>query len=563
MSKDILIAAGAIVLLAACSGDYEALDPVTLSVPLRIQASIAETSGTRVSDNGTEWESGDNIYLYGTVDGTVVDGLNYARYTYQEVEEDDAEKTVFWTAASGDYYFPNTKTVSLTAVHIPGESVESFPADGVLTNQPVQDFLYASTTASYANNNVELEFKHAMAQLSFDFVSSWLTKEELKALTFDITGLSTTGSFNTLTGEATGGTSSTLINQSADTPITIYPLSAATDVIMSFVANNNNYQVTLSGATFAPGKSYAYTVEIDKVEASLVGSEISSTWDNSARTGAIIPPYAGRYIIGDYDYNDYDNRWMYDIVFSDGSYMHTTESSGGEFKESLNLRGDQKDAVRGVVYWLGSPIEKGDVYLPSNCTHGLIVALNDAAPKDYWSKQTSSVNDGDWRSEYADYTWIDVCRYDYSQLQVMYGYGFTTILRCYNEYVNNDIDYVVLPVKYVDEYDEKYSIYNTSGWYLPSTKELGTLCVGISYRLIWGNNGSTPGCAIATAVNNVFKLLGTSIATELSPSYWTGTRQTIEKNSANYVDIDVPTYHYYGGVGYWPDPCWIRAICAF
>jgi hypothetical protein len=138
----------------------------------------------------------------------------------------------------------------------------------------------------------------------------------------------------------------------------------------------------------------------------------------------------------------------------------------------------------------------------------------------------------------------------------MYGYEFTTVLRAYNE-TKSELDDLVLPVLYLDNYKD---IYNTSGWYIPSPKELATLCVDGNYRVIWGNNGRTPGNATATAVNQVLSLLGESLATPLYDSYWTSSRQTKSLNSGNYVDIS----DNYGGVGYTGD--WLkyaRGVCAF
>lgn len=254
MSKDILIAAGAIVLLAACSGDYEALDPVTPSVPLRIQASIAETSGTRVSDNGTEWESGDNIYLYGTVDGTAVDGLSPACYTYSV----DKNKVGSWTTTGGTYYFQDTKTVlTLTAVYLP--SVTSFPADGAFEELAAQDLLYASaTTASYNSGDVSLTFKHLMAKVTFKLSGASGTLP-----TFSVTNLITKGSFDALKGTLTAGTTyTTLTGQSFGTAIFVYPNSTQKDLTVTFLYNSKYYVATISKATFMAGCSYEYTISV-------------------------------------------------------------------------------------------------------------------------------------------------------------------------------------------------------------------------------------------------------------------------------------------------------------
>jgi hypothetical protein len=339
----------------------------------------------------------------------------------------------------------------------------------------------------------------------------------------------------------------------------VYPQEEGDDVEVTFSLGDVDYEVALSKPTFMSGKIYTYKIKVGEGSASIDEAEISDEWNPCAVY--VNGNLTTRYVIGDYDYDDFDNRWPFDIVFSDGSYMHTTKEKEGDFKESLDLRGDQKDAVRGVVYWLGDPRGKGDSQLPIQCTHGLVVALHDAADGlIYWCQNATSITNSTW-NEYADYPWITIS--DNTELQVMHGYAFTQILDCYNEYVISEEkgdSYLVLPAKYVKEYRETVgNIFNSSGWYVPTPRELGVLSVNENYELVLGSSNASDN-PTAKGVNTVLKLLGASLADELSANYWTSAQDGRYKDCGLYTDV----MRAYGGVGWNNGPnLYVRAICAF
>lgn len=258
VNKHTLWAIGVALALTACSDDGD--NPAALTpVPLQILASIVQQAETRVTA-ASKWETGDCIYIRGVKGGTVESGLNNALYICAV----DGDKVTFTPDSGTDYYFQDTQSVTLTAVCIPGSKGSDIPTDGVLTELSAGDFLFATATASYAGGNVELKFAHQMARVMFRFKNgnADFTTTELASFTFDVSGLVTTGQFDTTTGTATAGSSSTLKGMSANTYIAVYPSSKAEDVDLEFTFGSVEYEVTLSSIQFEAGKSYEYTVTV-------------------------------------------------------------------------------------------------------------------------------------------------------------------------------------------------------------------------------------------------------------------------------------------------------------
>lgn len=137
----------------------------------------------------------------------------------------------------------------------------------------------------------------------------------------------------------------------------------------------------------------------------------------------------------------------------------------------------------GIVFYVGDPT-KDDLTLKADhpeCTHGLALALFEEKSsiwqpkaKDYgklvddWAKQDAeaskciSVHQG----QYGDY------------LNKAVGYNNTKVYRLFNADEANSA-WPVEAVKVVDDYNEECPLpETTSGWYIPSAKELSLMCSG-------------------------------------------------------------------------------------
>lgn len=149
--------------------------------------------------------------------------------------------------------------------------------------------------------------------------------------------------------------------------------------------------------------------------------------------------------------------------------------SDGSYSESLN---SQKTCI-GVVFYVGD-VAKDDESLRAKLGntnkgyHGLVVALKDVS---------STI----WMSKYKD---VGVSM----DLNLMNGYANTQKMIAWNNNdanIGNQIDIVFKINAFATQYPAPKS---SSGWYLPSIKELSTLCSGYSDNALkndWKARGTT------------------------------------------------------------------------
>lgn len=119
----------------------------------------------------------------------------------------------------------------------------------------------------------------------------------------------------------------------------------------------------------------------------------------------------------------------------------------------------------GVIFYVGD-VAKDDSELKnkigdtSHGTHGLVLGLKDASTYTQWQETTTAV------------TGVS------TEINKMNGYANTQILKTWNANGSNN-DKKVVAATVIDEYAQSNPApLNTSGWYLPSIKELSILCSG-------------------------------------------------------------------------------------
>lgn len=159
-----------------------------------------------------------------------------------------------------------------------------------------------------------------------------------------------------------------------------------------------------------------------------------------------------------------------DFFYSDGSFSNELDNS--------------KTPI-GIVFWTGDPTTD-DRQLKNNfpnCTNGLVVALGEMRGR--WQTGTSkSVND--WMLEQGlGYEQITTGTSLEENLNKMLGYNNSLIMESFNE--DKDNETCKLPaIDSVKSFRIKTPApENTSGWYLPSPKEISLLCNGEYEGNIW------------------------------------------------------------------------------
>lgn len=231
-----------------------------------------------------------------------------------------------------------------------------------------------------------------------------------------------------------------------------------------------------------------------------------------------------------------------DYFYSDGTW--STELEEGR-------------TVIGVVFWLGNPTASDPVLKADfpECTHGLVVAAGGDVPAT-WQENYGSApcTVGDWVAEnMSGYLPVNSDTEETSPLNNIQGYNNTKALETYNAASENS-EWLVGIVSVVQSYrTEVPAPANTSGWYIPSMKELSLLCSGENEGNVYDIAGDSD---MRDLVNGKLEAVD---AVQLSSSsfYWSST-----ENGAEYAfDIDFSEGSVYLDLKFMSDP--VRCVLAF
>ena len=253
-----------------------------------------------------------------------------------------------------------------------------------------------------------------------------------------------------------------------------------------------------------------------------------------------------------------------DYAMADGSFI----------SKDATLTDEQKANVRGIVFWTTAdsntsgttPAKLTDDKIMQtdfpNCTHGLIVALNNISGISIWQSNNTNNLVADWQtntfnaSDKSDYSAIN------GSISYISGYQKTKLLKAYNKYCteNGQSGNVVFPVSLLEDWDVQ-APENTTGWYIPSPKELHMLCCKDVDNIFYAHvNGVTP--ETRDYIDLLLSALsGTSLG---SGHYWSSMEGSIVEGENMYGAIRLRfTDGAPFGYGKDRDAAAIRAICAF
>lgn len=159
--------------------------------------------------------------------------------------------------------------------------------------------------------------------------------------------------------------------------------------------------------------------------------------------------------------------------------------------------------IVGIVFWAGDPTAD-DVTLKArfpDCTHGLVVSLNDS--RAMW-QESYEVYDGlvdAWKREDSKMKYMmDISYYygDGKESEIISGFNNTVVLNAFNDDLEHYFDKIGI-VEGLGQQDRNYPLpESASGWYIPSIKELSLLCSG-EVSGVWGV--STPQTDVRDTVN--------------------------------------------------------------
>lgn len=208
-----------------------------------------------------------------------------------------------------------------------------------------------------------------------------------------------------------------------------------------------------------------------------------------------------------------------DYYYSDGTWSAELDPS--------------KTAV-GIVFYTGNPAADDAALAREHpeCVNGLVVALGEtmSAWQPSYAQQGALV--GDWiKGNVTDYETVASSWGFENALNRIMGYNNTKAIQEFNAATENS-SWLVTAVEAVEEYAASVPApENTSGWYLPSAKELSLLCSGEYDDDIFFIYDMTE---IMQQVNpKIEKAAGTV----LSGQYWSSTEDADEQDYAWYVSF--------------------------
>ena len=248
-------------------------------------------------------------------------------------------------------------------------------------------------------------------------------------------------------------------------------------------------RVELGGGTFyfrpqnnvvlEAGSRYKYTVKVNATGLTLEGCTIGEWADGGEETVESIVFKT-----------DLSTAKVGDFITTDGKLLEMTES--------MTLSEEVKKRIAGVVFWVPEkkdPNRQTQASLQSdevmakahpNCTHGLAVSLKDVSAEMKWQggqyEAVLNFQRGDaFNPAYDKSLFKPIASNNGSShpINFILGYQNTLILRAYNVYCKSigSGNKVVLPVDALAGFETNNpSPSNSTGWFLPSPKELHILC---------------------------------------------------------------------------------------
>ena len=299
------------------------------------------------------------------------------------------------------------------------------------------------------------------------------------------------------------GESGNGITLGTDETLTAYMIMGPTEAtegktitLTATASDESTFTATITGGVIEAGKIYSVSKTMTKV-----------TMGDKTATQAVKGDYA----------------------MADGSFI----------SKDATLTDEQKANVRGIVFWTTAdsntsgttPASLADDKIMQadfpNCTHGLILSLRNVAYYVEWQVSRNRVDD--WQNENEDYA-VGTSNYQAivtgtgtsDPINYILGYQNTKLLQAYNEQCQEYNK--VLPVSSLVAFSvENPAPDNTTGWFIPSVKELYMLYdrdVDDIFTASRGNSAETK-----TVINESLSTIGGEQFAE-NNLYWSSTEST-------------------------------------
>ena len=423
------------------------------------------TAGTRAPVDGN-WEGVQSVAVL--MDGTV---------KAYDVTPSTADPTSATLTSTDPYYWTNHNDITVTAwwPYTAGETTP--PAVKVKANQSAQkDFegsdLIVADGQTVTYGSPTLRFTHRTARVTI----------ELKPGTGFTSVAGATVSLVSLSADNGNPTAIKTYNASGNTYEALTaPQTVAADkpFIRVELGSGIFYFRPQTNVVLEAGNRYKYIVKVNTTGLTLEGCTIGEWADGGEETVESIVFKT-----------DLSTAKVGDFITTDGKLLEMTES--------MTLSEEVKKRIAGVVFWVPEkkdPNRQTQASLQSdevmakahpNCTHGLAVSLKDVSAEMKWQggqyEAVLNFQRGDaFNPAYDKSLFKPIASNNGSShpINFILGYQNTLILRAYNVYCKSigSGNKVVLPVDALAGFETNNpSPSNSTGWFLPSPKELHILC---------------------------------------------------------------------------------------
>ena len=461
--------------LAACTQDELAGDkrlpegeyPVVIrATGLSVEATPLAAPSTRAAVDG-DWQGVTSVAL--KIGDAVKEYTVTASTDFKSATLSRENDPYYWTSrdpitVSAWWPFDNADITQMPAVKVAEDQSK-------LADFQNSDFISAENR-KVEFNNPTLEFTHRTARVTI----------ELKPGTGFTSVAGATVSLVGLSADNGNPTAIKTYNASGNT----YEALTAPQTV---AAGKPFVKVELGGGTFyfrpqnnvvlEAGNRYKYTVKVNATGLTLEGCTIGEWADGGEETVESIVFKT-----------DLSTAKVGDFITTDGKLLEMTES--------MTLSEEVKKRIAGVVFWVPEkkdPNRQTQASLQSdevmakahpNCTHGLAVSLKDVSAEMKWQggqyEAVLNFQRGDaFNPAYDKSLFKPIASNNGSShpINFILGYQNTLILRAYNVYCKSigSGNKVVLPVDALAGFETNNpSPSNSTGWFLPSPKELHILC---------------------------------------------------------------------------------------
>ena len=461
--------------LAACTQDELADDnrlpegeyPVVIrATGLSVEATPQAAPSTRATVDG-DWQGVTSVAL--KMGDAVKEYTVTASTDFKSATLSRENDPYYWTSrdpitVSAWWPFNNADITQMPAVKVAEDQSK-------LADFQNSDFISAENR-KVEFNNPTLEFTHRTARVAI----------ELKPGTGFTSVAGATVSLVSLSADNGNPTAIKTYNASGNT----YEALTAPQTV---AAGKPFVKVELGGGTFyfrpqnnvvlEAGSRYKYTVKVNTTGLTLEGCTIGEWADGGEETVESIVFKT-----------DLSTAKVGDFITTDGKLLEMTES--------MTLSEEVKKRIAGVVFWVPEkkdPNRQTQASLQSdevmakahpNCTHGLAVSLKDVSAEMKWQggqyEAVLNFQRGDaFNPAYDKSLFKPIASNNGSShpINFILGYQNTLILRAYNVYCKSigSGNKVVLPVDALAGFETNNpSPSNSTGWFLPSPKELHILC---------------------------------------------------------------------------------------